>query len=109
MQVTAIGSAQTFRGRLPAKTFLTMRLIILLTIVASLQSSAAGWSQYVSINLKNSPVEKVFLEMRRQTGYQFIYNIQLIHQARKVTINVKNVPFEQALKLSLNGQPFTYT
>jgi TonB-linked SusC/RagA family outer membrane protein len=80
-----------------------------LTTVASLQATAAGWAQYVSINLKNSPVEKVFLEMRRQTGYQFVYNMQMLHNARKVTINVRNIPLEQALKISLTGQPFTYT
>lgn len=109
MKITANGSVHYLRGRLPAKTFLTMRLIILLTTVASLQLHAAGWAQYVSINLKNSPVEKVFLEIRRQTGYQFMYNMQMLHNARRVTINVKNVPLEQALKISLTGQPFTYT
>jgi TonB-linked SusC/RagA family outer membrane protein len=109
MKITAYESVRQLRGRLPAKTFLTMRLILLLTIVSSFQATAAGWAQYVSINVKNSPVEKVFLEMRRQTGYQFVYNMQMLQHARKVTINVKNVPFEQALKISLSGQPFTYT
>ena len=109
MQITAYESVRSMVRRLPAKTFLTMRLILLLTVAASLQATAAGWAQNVSINLKNSPVDKVFREMRRQTGYQFVYNMQMLQHARKVTINVKNVPLEQALRLSLAGQPFTFT
>jgi TonB-linked SusC/RagA family outer membrane protein len=109
MKITAYGGVRPMRGRLPAKTLLIMRLILLLTVVATLQSSAAGWAQNVTIHLKNSPLEKVFLEMRRQTGYQFVYNMQMLKQADKVTIAVRNAPLEQALRISLTGQPFTYT
>ncbi|WP_315815319.1 STN domain-containing protein [Paraflavitalea speifideaquila] len=86
-----------------------MRLMLLLTVVATLQASAAGLAQHVTIHLKNSPLEKVFLEMRRQTGYQFVYNMQMLKHAGKVSIAVKNAPLEQALQISLSGQPFTYT
>lgn len=109
MTITAYGSGPFMRGRLPAKTLLIMRLILLLTIVATLQSSAAGWAQNVTINLRNAELEKVFLEMRKQTGFQFVYNMQMLQHARKVTVSVTNAPLEQALKLTLAGQPLTYT
>jgi TonB-linked outer membrane protein, SusC/RagA family len=109
MKFPAYESVPPLRGRLPAKTCLIMRLIVLLTTVATLQASAAGWAQRVTINVKNAPVEKVFLEMRRQTGYQFVFNMQMLRHAHRVTLSVRDVPLEDALKLSLVGQPLTYT
>ncbi|MBO9155192.1 SusC/RagA family TonB-linked outer membrane protein [Chitinophaga sp. GCM10012297] len=85
-----------------------MRLIFLLTVVATLESSASGWAQTVTLSVRNAPLEKVFLEMRRQTGRQFVFNSQMLDRAARVTLSVKNAPLEQALKLSLAGQPLTY-
>lgn len=97
------------RGRFPAKIFLIMKLILLLTTVFTLESAAAGWAQNVTISVKNAPLEKVFLAMRQQTGYQFVYNMQMLQRAGRVTMSVKDTPLEQALKLSLAGQPLSFT
>ncbi len=96
------------RGRFPAKSLLIMRLIFLLTVVATLETSASGWAQTVTISVRNAPLEKVFLEMRRQTGRQFVFNAQMLDRAARVTFSVKEAPLEEALKLSLEGQPLTY-
>lgn len=96
------------RGRFPAKSLLIMRLIFLLTVVATLESSASGWAQTVTLRVRNAPLEKVLLEMRRQTGRQFVFNSQMLDKAARVTLSVKDVSLEQALKLSLSGQPLTY-
>lgn len=109
MKITAYGSVPPVRGRFPAKSLLIMRLIFLLTVIATLESSASGWAQNVTINVRKAPLEKVFLEMRRQTGCQFVFNLQMLDKAGKVTLSVKDVPLERALQLSLAGQPLTYS
>lgn len=96
------------RGRFPAKSLLIMKLIFLLTVVATLETTASGWAQTVTLSVRNAKLEKVFLEMRRQTGRQFVFNSQMLDKAARVTFSVKEVPLEQALKLSLEGQPLTY-
>lgn len=96
------------RGRFPAKSFLIMRLIFLLTVVATLESSASGFAQLVTINVRRAPLEKVFFEMRRQTGCHFVFNSQMLDKAGKVTLSLKDAPLEVALQRALAGQPLTY-
>lgn len=109
MKITAYGSVPLMRGRFPAKTLLIMRLLFLLTTVATLHASAGGWAQNVTIHQKNVKLEKVFLDMRRQTGFQFVYNVQMLQAAERVSISVTDAPLETALKKCLAGQPLTYT
>ncbi|SIS83009.1 TonB-linked outer membrane protein, SusC/RagA family [Filimonas lacunae] len=85
-----------------------MRLVLLLTTVASLQVSAKGLSQNVTIRLKNAPIEKAFLEMRKQTGFQFVYNTVMLQQAGNVNLSVTGMPLEKALKLALSGKSLSY-
>lgn len=47
--------------------------------------------------------------MRKQTGYQFVYNVQMLEKAPRVTLNLTNVPLEQALRVTLARYPLTYT
>lgn len=108
MKITAYGSVPPMRGRFPAKSFLIMRLIFLLTVVATLESSASGFAQLVTINVRRAPLEKVFFEMRRQTGCHFVFNSQMLDKAGKVTLSLKDTPLEEALQRTLAGQPLTY-
>lgn len=109
MKISAYGSVLPMRGRLPSKSLLIMRLIFLLTVFATLESTASGWAQHVTINVRKAPLEKVFLEMRRQTGYRFVFNAQMLDNTEKVTLYVKDALLEEALRLSLQGQPLTYS
>ncbi|MFT3827449.1 MAG: SusC/RagA family TonB-linked outer membrane protein [Chitinophagaceae bacterium] len=86
-----------------------MRLILLFTIVATLHVSASGFAQNITIKFKNAPIEQVFREIRRQTGFQFVYNVQTLQQAGNVSISVKDVSLEQALKITLSGKPLSFT
>ncbi|MGX5816725.1 SusC/RagA family TonB-linked outer membrane protein [Chitinophaga lutea] len=85
-----------------------MRLIFLLTVVATLESTASGWAQNVTISVRNAPLEKVLLEMRRQTGRSFVFNSQMLDKAERVTLSLKGASLEQALAEAFDGQPLTY-
>ena len=73
-----------------------------------MQVSAAGYAQRVSLNEKNTLIEKVFKEIRHQTGYDFIFNPNIIQQDKRVNIKVSNVTLEEALNICLEGLPLTY-
>ncbi|HEY0176715.1 MAG TPA: TonB-dependent receptor, partial [Pedobacter sp.] len=53
--------------------------------------------------------EKVFKDIRKQNGYFFVYNNELIKQAKNVTIVAKDMPLDEVLKKCFTGQPFTYS
>jgi len=109
MKFTAYGGVYLLLRRIPSQPKRIMKLVLLLTTVASLQLSASGWSQNVTIRLKNAPVEKAFSEMRRQTGFQFVYNTTVLQKAGKVNISLTDVPLEQALRTILSGTSLAYT
>lgn len=62
----------------------------------------------ITLSEKNASLNKVLLEIRKQSGCKFLYNADLIGTAKPVSINVANASLEEALKLSVMGQPFSY-
>ena len=58
-------------------------LLVLLTFFTKV--NAASTNQYVTLNEKNVSLEKVLLEIRSQTGYDFIYNARLLKDSKPVT------------------------
>lgn len=86
-----------------------MKLIVIFLTAFCLQVSAAAFSQKVSISQKNMPLEQVLKEIKRQTGYFFLYDLDLIQQKSKpVSINVKNADLKDVLLSVLKSQPFSY-
>ena len=82
-------------------------LLVLLTFFTKV--NAASTNQYVTLNEKNVSLEKVLLEIRSQTGYDFIYNARLLKDSKPVTIVVQNEFFKKVLEDALKDQPLTYT
>ena len=92
----------------PQKTLLIMKLTAAIILAACLQVSARSNAQQVTLSEQNSSIEKVFKEIKRQTGYQFFYNSNLLDKARRVNINVNNVPLTTALDQVFANQPLDY-
>ena len=88
--------------------FLAMRLAAVFLFIACMQVSAAGYSQRVSLSQRNAPLEKVFKDIRRQTGYLFLYGNKALQNAKKVDIEVKDASLEEVLNQCFKDQPFTY-
>ncbi|MFA6945486.1 MAG: TonB-dependent receptor [Pedobacter sp.] len=87
-----------------------IKLTFVLLITALLQiSSAASFSQTVSLKFKNARLETVLKEIGTQTGYDLVYITPLINEARPVSINVNNAPLRDVLEKSFSNQALTYT
>ncbi len=89
-------------------TLITMKLLMLLTIVACLQTSARGFGQTVSLSLNKAPLEKVFKEITRQTGYYFVYTRFQLKISVPVTCEVSNGDLKEVLTLCFRNQPLSY-
>jgi TonB-dependent starch-binding outer membrane protein SusC len=85
-----------------------MKLTTALLLAGFLQVSAKGVSQTVTLSEKHARLETIFREIRQQTGYEFLYNSQMLADAKWVDIQVANASVEDALRISLRDQPFTY-
>ncbi len=91
------------------KIFRIMKLTVLLLTVFCLQISAKAFSQRISLNKRNMPLEQVLKEIKRQTGIYFLYDADLLKQRSKpVSINVKDTPIEEVMTIALKSQPFSW-
>ncbi len=95
--------------RLLKKTLLMMKLTVLLMTVALLQVHASGYSQTVTISSTDAPLDRIFQEIRKQTGYSFLYTDEQMVQGRKVTLQLKNASLKETLDACFQGQALTYT
>jgi TonB-dependent SusC/RagA subfamily outer membrane receptor len=89
------------------KLLYVMKFTAIILLSACLTATAKGFSQ-ITLSEKNAPLQKVFKEMQKQSGYEFFYAYELIQQAGKVTIKVNNAPLEKAIEECLKGKPLTY-
>ena len=97
--------------RLPrnvTKTLLIMKFTAILILSACLTAHAKGYSQ-ITLNEKDAPLQKVFKQIQKQSGYDFLFSYELLQQAGKVNIEVRNVTLQQALEECLKNKALSYT
>ncbi|RNI29989.1 SusC/RagA family TonB-linked outer membrane protein [Rufibacter immobilis] len=86
-----------------------MKLTMIFMLAALLQVSAAGYSQQINLSYRNVPLEKALQEVKKQSGYNFLYNVQMLKEAKPVNLRLKNASLEEALEQCFEGQSLTYT
>ncbi len=85
-----------------------MKLLILLTLVASFQATARGFGQTISLSLKDAPLETAFREIKKQSGYSFVYTRIQLKNIQPVNISVKNANIREVLELCFRNQPLSF-
>lgn len=91
-----------FRVSRNAQMCRVMRLTAAILLAMGLHVTAAGYSQKVTLEMRNEPLEKVILEIGRQSGIEILYNNDLLRRAGNVTISVKEVDAQTALSRALS-------
>jgi TonB-linked SusC/RagA family outer membrane protein len=91
------------------RIIMRINLTIILLTTMLLQVSAGGYAQNITLAKTNAPLQDVIKEIRKQSGYDFVYTNPQMKQARAVTINVSEKPLTEVLQLCFQNQPFTYS
>ncbi|WP_158622467.1 SusC/RagA family TonB-linked outer membrane protein [Pedobacter sp. KBW06] len=78
-------------------------------IIALMQVSASGLAQKVSLNFENATLTQVLVSLKRQTGYNFVYTEDIIRKAKPISVRLKNIDLEEALKICFKNQPLVFT
>ncbi|HTH31270.1 MAG TPA: TonB-dependent receptor plug domain-containing protein, partial [Lacibacter sp.] len=86
-----------------------MKMTTFILLIVCMNVSARTDAQTVTLSLQQAPLEKVFSEIKKQTGYSFVYNNSLMEKASKVTVNVKGASLEYVLVKCFENQPLSYT
>ncbi|WP_442591514.1 SusC/RagA family TonB-linked outer membrane protein [Pedobacter sp. AW31-3R] len=90
------------------KILLIMRITAILLFMTMMQVSASTYGQRITINKRNASLEAVFKEIRKQSGYDFLFNRELLKEASPVNIRLTNASLEEVLKSCLSGQALEY-
>jgi len=91
------------------KCIIAMKLMLFILAV-SLQVSATTTvhSQQVTLTAKNTPLRDVLQQIRKQTGYAFMYESDLLNDAKPVSVTLKQSPIEETLQIIFKNQPYNY-
>lgn len=108
MELKSYGQPRDYLSLLPPKILLIMKLTTILWLIGLCQISAKTFSQTVNLSGKDMPLEQVLDNIAKQSGYFLFYKYNELKEATPVTLNLQNVPVEQALKQSFKGQPFDF-
>lgn len=66
-------------------------------------------AQRVTLNKKDATFTEVIAELRRQSGYNFLFKKALAKKVGKISIQAKDEALEDVLERVLADQPLTYT
>jgi len=86
-----------------------MRLTAYLILATCMQVAARGDAQSVTLSEKNAPILKVFKDIRRQTGFQFFYEGEVLSKVGPVTFEVKNGTVEEVLAKCFQNLSLSYS
>jgi iron complex outermembrane receptor protein len=90
------------------KMLLVMKMIVILLTIACLQVNAAGYAQKISLSIKDRPLEEVLKDIKGKTGYKLFYRLDLLNNAKNVSIRIDNADLPYVLDMIFKDQPFTY-
>ena len=93
---------------LKKQLIMQIKITAILLTVACLQISAKTLSQQITLSQKNAPIQKVFEEIKKQSGYKFWYEDAMLKKSKPVNINVQDAQLEDVLTLLFKNQPFSY-
>lgn len=87
-----------------------MKITLLwLLLAASLSAYAVGEKNRLTLSFKQSTLPPILKEIRKQTQYDFMYNPKEIDMEQKISVEVKNVSLDSALRVCLAPFRLTYT
>lgn len=99
---------QLVRNTDQRKLIMRINLTVILLTSCLLQVSARGYAQKINLTKTNVSLTEVFKEIRKQSGYDFVYATPQIKLARRVDVFARNASLKEVLERCFANQPFTY-
>ena len=90
------------------RVLMRINLIVFLFFLGIVNVCASGFAQSVTLSFRNKPLIEVLNEIKRQSGYELIYNSKHFSGNEKITVSIENEILQTALEKCLEGLPFTF-
>lgn len=92
---------------LRTKTLRVMKLTTVILLASLMQVNAKGYSQ-INLSKNKTSLNQVFREIKKQTGYNFLYRFELLENVGPVSVALRNASLSKAMEESLKGTGLTY-
>lgn len=86
-----------FRRHL-SHSLMKINLVTLLLGAGMSQVTASSYAQQISLHREQASLATILKDLEKQSDYKFFYKSADISAIKNISINVKNTPFEEALK-----------
>src|SRR6266540_7371918 len=90
-----------WKMKVERKTLLFTNYLSFFLLIACLNVTAGVYSQKVTLSGENISVKHVLKEIKKQTGYTFVYREVLLQKTGKVNVHVNKASVQQVLDACL--------
>ncbi|MBO9633405.1 MAG: SusC/RagA family TonB-linked outer membrane protein [Chitinophagaceae bacterium] len=85
-----------------------MKLTFIFLLAALFSANARGFSQKITLTVKQVSIADVFDLVEKRTSYVFFYRKDILQGCKPVTIDVQDLPVELFMQIILRDQPLDY-
>ncbi len=99
-------------GMSPNRKFIFLLQTIFLVTGMLCSGNIRAWGQAepkVSLKLEHATFVKVIENLRKQTGYEFVFNAQDVEHVKDVSLSLRNVSLQVAMDSLVQGRGLTYS
>jgi TonB-linked SusC/RagA family outer membrane protein len=90
------------------KLFLVMKLTTLIILIGFLHVSASTFGQHLNFTAKNISIDKLFKELKKQSGYSFIYKSEALKDLPNVNAEINGATMDEVMQQVLKDKPLDY-
>ena len=98
-------------GMSPNRKFIFLLQTIFLVTGMLCCVNIRAWGQAepkVTLKLEHVTFVRVIENLRKQTGYEFVFNAQDVEHVKDVSLSLKDVSLEKAMEMLVNGRGLTF-
>lgn len=85
-----------------------MKLTAVLLFTFIMNASAVSYAQKMTLKDNHITLKQLFREIRRQTGYNVLYQYSEVNTGRTIEVSFQNTPLEEVMKKCLSDQPLSF-
>lgn len=90
------------------KPKLIMKLSLILILVSIFKINAFAIAQKLTLHKQNASLKEVFMEIRKQSGYNILYTASILTDTKPVNLDLENVSVQEAIDRCLANQGLSY-
>jgi TonB-linked SusC/RagA family outer membrane protein len=95
-------------GAIKRQIIMTIKFTTILLLVTMMQASAVTLAQKITYIQKNTTLKQIFSEVKKQTGYDVLWQTKRIKASQPISANFNNASLDEVMQKCIAGKPLIY-